>query len=172
MARPSLAYVLSVAVGAWAFRAVQLWQQGDAPVRAIAESAATLVGLGPIYLGALAVLLVPALVVTIEVVHRFEVDSRARRAVVGAFSFGGWCLFGAIALAVFSRVVLVPEWLVGAIAVFVVAGGAFSLLAFDGLDVRRRQRIDGSGAGRRRVRHPRQHLDGRALGRDRLTSFR
>lgn len=136
MARPVLAYVLTVAVGAWAFRAVQLWQQGDAPVRAVVESVATLVGLGPIYLAAFAVLLVPALVLTIEVVHRFEVDSRAGKAVVGAFSFGGWCLFGAMTLAVFSRVVLVPEWLVGAIVVFAVAGGAFSLIAFDGPEVR------------------------------------
>jgi hypothetical protein len=136
MARPVVAYVLTVAVGAWAFRAVQLWQQGDAPVRAVIESVATLVGLGPIYLAAFAVLLVPALVLTIEVVHRFEVDSRAGRAVVGALSFGSWCLFGATALAVFSRVVLVPEWLVGAIVVFAVSGGAFSLFAFDQREIR------------------------------------
>ena len=125
-----------VTLGVWAFHAVQLWQQGDEAVPALAESAAALVGLGPVFLASLTVLLVPAMVLTIELVHRFEATSRTARAVLGAASWAAWCLFGAITLAVASRLVLVPEVLAGALGVFAASGTGFSLLGFDGCQSR------------------------------------
>ena len=84
----------------------------------------------------LAILLIPAMVLTIELVHRSRAASRATRSVLGAAAWAGWCLFVATTLAVASRVVLVPETLAGDLLLFAAVGAGFSLLAFDGCGTR------------------------------------
>jgi hypothetical protein len=81
-------------------------------------------------------LLMPAMVLTIELVHRFEASTIAARLVIGAASWVAWGLFGAIALVVASRVVLVPETLAGDLALLAAAGAGYSLLAFDAYETR------------------------------------
>jgi hypothetical protein len=136
MARPILAYLLVVTLGVCVYLAVEDVKQGGDLVRAPVTAAAALVGSGLGPLTFLAFLLIPAMVLTTELVHRFEATTRAARSVLGAASWAGWCLFVAITLAVASRVVLVPETLAGDLVLFAASGAAFSLLAFDGYQAR------------------------------------
>ena len=125
-----------VTLGVWVFLAVEDVKTGGDLVRAPVVAAAALVGFGLGGLAFISLLLIPALVFTIELVHRFEATSRAARSVLGAATWAGWCLFVAITLAVASRVVLVPESLATALFVFAASGAGFSLLAFDGYEAR------------------------------------
>jgi hypothetical protein len=136
MTRPILAYLVIVILGVWVFYAVEDVQQGGGLVRATGAATTTLLGAGLALLAFATLLLMPAMVITVELVHRFEAASRAARSVLGAASWAGWCLFVAITLAVASRIVLVPETLAGDLVLFAASGAGFSLLAFDGHDVR------------------------------------
>lgn len=132
MTRPLLAYLVIVALGTWVYLAVEDVKVGGDPVRALVEAATALVAFGLGGLGFLAILLIPALVLTIELVHRFEATSRAARSAIGAASWAGWCLFVAVTLVVVSRLVPMRETLAGYLVLFAAAGAGFSLLAFDG----------------------------------------
>lgn len=136
MTRPILAYLATIILGVWVFYAVEGLQEGGGLVRATGAATSTLLGAGLTLLAFATLLLIPAFVLTIELVRRFTATSRAARSVLGAASWAGWCLFVAIALAVASRVVLVPETLAGDLVLFAASGAAFSLLAFEGHDVR------------------------------------
>lgn len=136
LTRPILAYFVIVTIGIWLFLAVEDVKTGGELVRAPVVAAAALVGFGLGGLAFISLLMIPALVLTIELVHRFAATSRAARSVAGATTWAGWCLFIAITLAVASRVVLVPESLAAALFVFAASGAGFSLLAFDGLEAR------------------------------------
>lgn len=127
---------MTVTLGVWVFLAVEDVRQGGDLVRAPVIATAALVGFGLAGLALITLLLIPALVLTIELVHRFEAMSRAARSVLAAATWAGWCLFVAITLAVASRVVLVPESLAAALFLFAVSGAGFSLLAFDGCEAR------------------------------------
>ena len=60
MARPTLAYLATVILGAWVYRAVEDVRQGGDLVRAPIAAAAALVGSGLVVLAFVALLLVPA----------------------------------------------------------------------------------------------------------------
>jgi len=136
MTRPIIAYLLIVTLGVWVFYAVEGVKQGGDLVRALVMATGAFFGIGKVLLGFASLLLVPAMVLTVELVHRFEATSRAARSILGAAAWAGWGLFVAITLAVLSRVVLVPEILAGDLALFAVSGAGFSLLAFDGYETR------------------------------------
>ena len=136
LTRPALAYLVIIAVGTWLFIAVENVRTGGDPVGAPVAAAATLLGFGLGGLAFIALLLLPAFVVTLELVHRLEAPSRAARSALGAAAWAGWCLFVAVTLVVASRVVLVPDSLGGALFVFGMSGAGFSLLAFDGRESR------------------------------------
>ncbi|MFH1475733.1 MAG: hypothetical protein ABIG85_07720 [Chloroflexota bacterium] len=128
---------MTVPLSVLLFIAVEDVKTGGDPVRAPAVATAALVGFGLGGLAFIALFLIPALVLTIELVHRFAATSSAARSVLGAATWAGWCLFVAITqVAVDSRVILVPESLAGALFVFAASGAGFSLLAFDGHDAR------------------------------------
>jgi hypothetical protein len=135
LTRPLLAYVVVVAVGAWVYNAVQDLTQGSDLGQAVV-AATTVLRDSLTVLPVLAVLLLPAMVFTIKLVHRFEANSIAARAVLGAASWVGWAVFGAINLVVASRVVLVPEVLASTLAVFAGAGAVYSVFSFDGYQTR------------------------------------
>ncbi|MEK6721873.1 MAG: hypothetical protein AABZ33_14575 [Chloroflexota bacterium] len=122
MTRPILAYLVTVTVG-------------TGIVYAVKGAKVEILGFVPLALAAV-LALIPALVLTVELVHRFEAASRGARAVVGAASWAGWGLCIAIALAVLSRVVLVAETLAGGLVVLAASGAGFSFLAFDGYETR------------------------------------
>jgi hypothetical protein len=136
LTRPSLAYLLIIAFGTWLFLAVEDVRTGGNPAGAPGAAASALLGFGLGGLAFITLLLLPAFVVTLELVHRFAAPSRAARSVLGATAWACWCLFIAVTLAVASRVVLVPESLSGAVFVFAASGAGFSLLAFDGRETR------------------------------------
>lgn len=134
MTRPILAYLVIVTLGLWVFIAAEDVRTGGDLVRAPVVAVGTLVGFGLGGLAFVTLLLIPAMVLTVELVHRFAAASRAARSVLGAASWAGWCLFVAITLAVASRVILVPETLAGDLVLFAASGVGFSLLAFDGFE--------------------------------------
>ncbi len=136
MTRPILAYLVVVTLGLWVFDAVQHVQQGGNLVDELVAAAGALLGYGLVSLVLPALLLIPAMVLTVELVHQFKATSRTTRSVLGAVSWAAWGLFGAITLAVASGVVLVTEWLVGDLVLFAASGAGFSLLAFDGHETR------------------------------------
>ncbi len=136
LTRPIVAYLVIVTLGVWVFLAVEDVRTGGDLVRAPVVAATALLRFGLGGLAFITLLLVPAMVLTIELVHRFEATSRAARSVLGAATWAGWCLFVAITLAVASRVVLVPESLAGTLFVFAASGAGFSMLAFDGHEAR------------------------------------
>jgi hypothetical protein len=132
MTRPILVYLVIVTVDVWVGYAVQDLQQGGDLVRAPLVATAAVLGSGLEPLVFLSLLLIPAMVLTIELVHRLEATSRAARSVLGAATWAGWCLFIAITAAVASRLVLVSEMLGAVLVLLAGSGAAFSLLAFDG----------------------------------------
>jgi hypothetical protein len=134
--RAILAYVVIVILGVWVFYAVEDVRQGGDLAHATGVAAASVLGFGVAVLALATVLLIPAMVLTVELVHRFRATSRAVRSVIGAVSWAGWCLFVASTLTVASRVVLVPETLAGDLFLFAASGAGFSLLAFDGYAMR------------------------------------
>lgn len=136
LTRPILAYLVTVTLGVGVFLTVEDVRTGGDPVRAPVVAATALLGFGLGGLAFITLLLIPAMVVTIELVHRFEATSRAARSVIGAATWAGWCLVVAVTLAVASRVVLVPESLAGTLFVFAASGTGSSLLAFDGSEAR------------------------------------
>ena len=134
MTRPIVAYLVTVTLGVWVFYAIEDVQQGGDLVRAAAVAVTALLEFGFVWLVFL--LLIPAMVLTIELVHRFEATSRAARSLLGAASWAGWGVFVAITLAVASRVVLLAEPLGGDLLLLAASGAGFSLLAFDGSETR------------------------------------
>jgi hypothetical protein len=136
LTRPILVYLVIVTLGIWFYLAVEDVKQGGDLVRAPVVAAAALLGFGLGGLAFIALLLIPAMVLTIVLVRRFEAASRAARSVLGAASWAGWCLFVAITLAVASRLVAAPETLGGDLFLFAASGAGFSLLALDGFEAR------------------------------------
>ena len=136
LTRPIVAYLVIVVLGVWVFIAVEDVKTGGDLLPAPAVAAAALVGFGLGGLVFVSLLVLPAFVLTVELVHRLEARSPAARSVLGAATWAGWCLFVAIALAIASRVVLVPESLAAVLLVFAASGAGFSLLAFDGHEAR------------------------------------
>ena len=134
--RPTLAYVLTVIIGVAAFLAFQRLQQGGDIVSEPVGSPTAVFGLGLVWLVGAGILMVPAFVSTIELVHRSAASSKASRSVLGAASWAGWGLFGAIALAIVSGITLVPEWLFGDLLLFGAAGVGFAFFAFAGHEAR------------------------------------
>jgi hypothetical protein len=135
LTRPLLAYIVTVTFGFWAFSAVRDVTEGRdliSAVLAATEAFRNSLVLLPFY----SLLLLPAMVLAMELIHRFATDTIAVRSIIGAASWVGWGVFGAIALVVASRVVLVAETLVGYLFVLAMWGAVFSLLAFDGYDTR------------------------------------
>lgn len=112
-ARSVLGYLVVVFVDAWV-------ATGGAPLRA---------GLGPLTL--LAIGLVPAVALTIELAHRFEATSIVSRSLIAKASWVGWGVFVSITLAIASHLVLVPESVVRALPLLAVSGAAWSLIAAD-----------------------------------------
>jgi hypothetical protein len=135
LARPLLAYIVTVTAGAWIFPSVRDVTEGrDLAGAVLAATDAFRNSL--VLLAVYSLLLLPAMVLTIELVHRFEADTIAVRSLIGAASWVGWGLFGAIALVLGSRVVLMTELLVGYLSTLAVAGAVYSLLAFGGYETR------------------------------------
>ena len=134
LTRPVLAYVVSITLGVWASYGIEDVKQGGDLLRAPVVAATALLGSGPLLVALLGILMIPALTLSLEVVHRAGATetSRAGRFVVGAASWAGWCLVVAIVLSVGSGVVLVPEVLAGDLFLVAASGGVFALLAFDG----------------------------------------
>jgi hypothetical protein len=126
--RAILAYVVIVVLGVAVFYMIEDVKQAGDLVPGTGVAATALLELSALA----AILLIPAMALTIELVHRVQASSRAARSVLGAASWAGWCLFVAITLVVASRVALVPETLVGDLLLFAASGAGFSLLAFDG----------------------------------------
>ncbi len=136
LTRPILAYLVIVTLGVWVFLAVEEVRTGGDPVGAPVVAASALLGFGVGGLAFIALLLIPALVLTIELVHRFEATSRAAQSALGAAAWAAWGLFIAITLAVASRLVLVPESLGATLLAFAASGAGFSRLAFNGREAR------------------------------------
>jgi hypothetical protein len=131
MTRPIVAYLAIVIVDVWVGYAVADARQGGDVVRAALVAFAELLGSGVVTLTLVFLLLFPAMVLTVELVDRFEAPSRLTRSIAGAASWAAWCLVVAITLAVASGVVVVPEMLAGLLVAVAASGAAFSLLAFD-----------------------------------------
>jgi hypothetical protein len=136
MTRPSLAHLVTVTLGVWVFLVVRDLEQGGDLVHAPLAAASGVLRFGLVALALVVLLLVPAMVLTVELVHRIGATSRTARSVVGASSWAGWCLFVAVALAVGSRMVVGPETLAGDLVLFAAAGAGFSLLGFTGRESR------------------------------------
>lgn len=136
LTRPILAYVAVVSIGTWGLYALEDVRRGGDPLGTPVAAVFAFLGSGLLLPGLVAVLDIPAMVLTIELVHRFRPASVGARSVAGALAWTGWGLFVAITLVVASRLVLVPEVLAGDLLLVAVAGAAFSVLAFDGHDVR------------------------------------
>jgi len=117
MARPIVAYLVVVGLAAWVAFGAAVWS-----------------GVGA--LGVLAIGLFPAMVLTIELVHRSGTASPLARMVLGAVSWAAWGATVAILLAVASRIVVVPELVLGGLVLLAGSGAAFSVLAFDRSAVR------------------------------------
>ena len=134
--RPILAYLQTVIIVVASFMAFQRLQQGHDVVSEVVGAGTALLGLGLVWLAGAGLLMLPAFVSTIELIHRFTASSKARRSALGAASWAGWGLFGAIALAIVSGITLVPEWLIGDLLLLGAAGAGFAFLAFDGHEAR------------------------------------
>lgn len=119
-----------------AFLTVGNLQQGGSVSGSLAAAETVLLGTGPIWLVLGVVLLLPAFVLTIELVHRSEATSSTARSLLGAVSWAGWGVFGAVTLALASRVTIVPEWLAGDLLLSAAMGAAFARLAFADHEVR------------------------------------
>lgn len=87
MRRPILAYLAIVTLGVWTFYLVEDMTQGGDLVRAVVVATGSFLGSGLVLLAFLILVLMPAMVVTIELVHRLEASSRAARSVLGAASW-------------------------------------------------------------------------------------
>jgi hypothetical protein len=136
MVRPILAYLVTVMLGVWVFYAAEELRRGGDLVRALLLADGAKLPFALANLAFASLLMLPALVLTIELVHRFEANARLVRAVIGAGSWGLWFLFIAFTLAVLSRVVLLPEPLASDLALLLVLGAGFSLVAFEGCEAR------------------------------------
>ncbi len=136
MRRPILAYLMTVIIGVVAFLAIQRLQQGGDVVSEVVGAGTALLGLGLVWLAGAGLLMLPAFVSTIELIHRFAASSKASRSVLGAASWAGWGLFGALTLAIVSGITLVPEWLIGDLVLLGAVGAGFAFLAFDGHQAR------------------------------------
>jgi hypothetical protein len=119
----------------WVSLAVRDLEQDGDLVRASVAAASGVLRFGLVPLAFVALLLAPAMVLTVELVHRIGATSRTARSVVEA-SWAGWCLFVAVTPAVGSRIVVGPETLAGDLGPFAAAGAGFSLLAFTGRESR------------------------------------
>jgi hypothetical protein len=135
LTRPLLAYLVIVALGVWVFQLVQEAAQGRDLVGAVV-AATTAFRNSLVALPFFSLLLLPAMVLTIELVHRLQASTIAARAAVGAASWITWGLFVAISVVVASRVVLVPETLARYLIFLAAAGAAYTVLAFDGYQAR------------------------------------
>jgi hypothetical protein len=135
LTRPLLAYLVIVTLGVWVFQMVQEAMLGRDPAGAVVAATATFRN-SLVLLPFFSLLLLPAMVLAIELVHRFRAATIAARATVGAASWVAWGLFVAISVAVASRVVLVPETLARYLIFLAAAGAAYTLLAFDGYQAR------------------------------------
>jgi hypothetical protein len=133
--RPLLAYLMIVALGVWVFQLVQEAAQGRDLVGAVV-AATTAFRNRLVALPFFSLLLLPAMVLTIELVHRLQASTIASRAAVGAASWITWGLFVAISVVVASRVVLVPETLARYLILLGASGAAYTVLAFDGYQAR------------------------------------
>lgn len=130
-ARLLVAYLVTVAVANWLFVGVgevTNGQSGRVPGLAAALANALGPGLAALVV-VFAVLLVPAMVLTIELVRRSAVTVRLGRAALGAALWAGWGLFVALSLSVLSRVVLLSEILIPDLLVLAAAGAVFPVLA-------------------------------------------
>ena len=135
LTRALLAYLVIVTLGVWVFYVVQDTTQGRNLVDAVA-AATTFLRNSVVLLPFLSILLLPAMVLTLDLVHRFKADTIAARLVVGAASWAGWGLFSAIILVVASRLVVVLEVLASDLVFLAASGAVYSLLAFDGYETR------------------------------------
>lgn len=126
-----LAYLLVVIIGVAAFLAIERLQQGGEIVSEVVGAGTAQLGLGFVWLVGAGLLMLPAFVSTIELIHRFAASSKANRSVLGAASWAGWGLFGAITVSIVSGIGLVPEWLFEDLLLFGAAGAGFALLAFN-----------------------------------------
>ena len=135
LTRPLLAYLVIVALGVWVFQMVQEPTQGRDLAGAVL-AATTAFRNSLVALPFFSLLLLPAMVLTIGLVHRFRASTIAARATVGATSWAAWGLFVAISVVVASRVVLVPETLARYLIFLAAAGAAYTVVAFDGYEAR------------------------------------
>lgn len=136
MRRPILTYLVIVILGVWIYLMVRDVTEGGDIVRAPVVAASALLGFGLALWLVLTLLLLPAMVLTWELIHRSAATSRTARSVLGAASWAGWCLLVAIIMALGSRLVATPDTLAIDLVLFAMAGAGFSLLAFDGHDTR------------------------------------
>lgn len=131
LARPALAYLGTIGIGIWTLFAVHDVQQGGEVVPAFGRATAALLGPGALWLALGGVLMVPAVALSIELVHRLGATSRTARSVVGGSAWAAWGLFAAIILGVASRLPLVPEWLAADLVLFAGLGAAFSAVGLN-----------------------------------------
>ncbi|MEO8469355.1 MAG: hypothetical protein ABI573_06770 [Chloroflexota bacterium] len=127
---------MTVIICVVAFLAIQRFQQGGVIVSEPVGSATFLLRWGFAWLTGAGLLMLPAFVLTIELAHRFAASSKVNRSVLGAASWAGWGLFGALTLAIVSGITLIPDWLIGDLLLFGAAGAGFAFLAFDGHEAR------------------------------------
>ena len=135
LTRPLLAYLVIVTVGLWVFQAVQEATQGRDLVGAVV-AATTAFRNSLVLLPFFCLLLLPAMVIAIALVHRFEADTITARAALGAVAWAAWGLLAAITLVVASRLTVVPEVLAGDLVFLAASGAVYSLFAFDGYETR------------------------------------
>jgi hypothetical protein len=136
MVRPALSYLGTVMIGVWVFYAGDELGRGGGTVRALLLANGALLPFALVMFLLAGVLMLPAFVLNIELVHRFEATTRLVRSAIGAASWAGWFLVIALTLAALSRLTLLPYLVAGDLALFLVMGAGFSLLAFDGYDAR------------------------------------
>jgi len=135
LTRSLLAYLVVVTLGVWVFLLVQEAMLGRDPGGALL-AATTALRNSIVALPFFSLLLLPAMVLTMALVHRFEASTTAGRAGLAAASWVSWGLFVAISAVVASRVVLVPETLARYLVFLGVSGASYSLLAFNGYQAR------------------------------------
>lgn len=130
--RPILAYLGVVTLGTWVLVVLENVRQGGNPFGAALDGASGLLGSGLLLPVLAAIVGIPAMVLSIGLLHWFRQTTARARAVAGAVAWSGWGLFVAITLANMSGLVLVPAPVAGDLVVVGISGAAFSLLAFDG----------------------------------------
>lgn len=116
-ARLALAYVVAITLAA----------VGTAAIDGGRPGAAILV-LATLHL----LLLIPALVLSIALVHRLQPESRGARALLGAASWGGYGIFVAAVVSLVSQVTLRPEAATLELGLIAASGAVFALLGLDG----------------------------------------